>query len=986
MAFTKSQLEALKNALLASNQPITAPIHREFAQKIIDELYDAQSRANLLSAIQNDSSLLTTDSVFVIRNGQGFLIPSSQVGGTGSLANLTDTVIIDPQDGEVIIYNSVTEKWENRVAGVVFNDFYVRHDIDNQGLDATQKSNATTNIGAQSILEKGQADGYASLDGTGRVPSSQLPSFVDDVLEFADLASFPETGESGKIYIALDTNKTYRWGGTTYVEISAGVVLGETETTAYRGDRGKIAYDYSQIGHLPLTGGTLASSGSTNTLDINHASGSGLALNITKAGNNEGLKVVKTSGSGLAASITGGVTLLDELNLTTKLADAHIASADTWNAKIGGTIATGQVAFGTADGVIGGDSGLTWNNTTKILSATNDAIFNGVNVGRGGGNVSSNTRVGSGALNANTTGNQNTAVGVDCLRFNTTGSNNTANGRLALRNNTTGNNNTASGYFTLFNNTTGNSNTANGTSALEKNTTGNDNTASGFNALFNNTTGNSNTANGYFALFNNTTGGSNIAFGFNSGRYIADGTTANTITNNSVFLGASTKALADNQTNQIVIGHNAIGLGSNSVVLGNDLITFTGLKGNVGVNTTTNAGFRLDVNGTARIVGATRIDNLAGTGTRMVVADANGVMSTQALGIAGSGTTNYLAKFTDGGTVGDSQVFDNGTNVGIGTDSPSDKLAIGNGSESINVRITGNNSGSSGGSAINVGILGTTNIAIGNKSAILGGSYDSTALFYWGNDGDLVFSDASERMRITSGGNLLINTDTDAGFRLDVNGTGRFTGNLNVDARIGVGVSPLHDIHISKAGQDTAIVTEVTSTNRAATNNSLSNVAGVSIAAFGSTYPESGGSRWAGRSGVYINTGKPNQTFNVWIGNKTIMNSLNTGWTAIGQNDPIAFFHVQGSAVVDGSMSANSYITTSDKRKKDIISQDGDLATYQFKGDDQIHYGYIAQDMEDLYPNQVSTDNNGMMSLNYIEILVKKVHDLEKEIQLLKNK
>jgi hypothetical protein len=85
-------------------------------------------------------------------------------------------------------------------------------------------------------------------------------------------------------------------------------------------------------------------------------------------------------------------------------------------------------------------------------------------------------------------------------------------------------------------------------------------------------------------------------------------------------------------------------------------------------------------------------------------------------------------------------------------------------------------------------------------------------------------------------------------------------------------------------------------------------------------------------------------------------------------------------------MSANSYITTSDKRKKDIISQDGELATYQFKGDNQIHYGYIAQDMQDLYPNQVSTDNDGMMSLNYIEILVKKVHDLEKEIQLLKNK
>lgn len=67
---------------------------------------------------------------------------------------------------------------------------------------------------------KGIAGGYASLDGTGKVPSSQLPSFVDEVLEYADLASFPVTGSTGVMYIALDSNKTYRWSGSAYVEIS----------------------------------------------------------------------------------------------------------------------------------------------------------------------------------------------------------------------------------------------------------------------------------------------------------------------------------------------------------------------------------------------------------------------------------------------------------------------------------------------------------------------------------------------------------------------------------------------------------------------------------------------------------------------------------------------------------------------------------------------------------------------------------------------
>ena len=72
--------------------------------------------------------------------------------------------------------------------------------------------------------QKGVANGVATLDGQGIIPTNQLPSFVDDVLEFANLAGFPATGETGKIYVALDTNKTYRWGGSSYVYITSGAV------------------------------------------------------------------------------------------------------------------------------------------------------------------------------------------------------------------------------------------------------------------------------------------------------------------------------------------------------------------------------------------------------------------------------------------------------------------------------------------------------------------------------------------------------------------------------------------------------------------------------------------------------------------------------------------------------------------------------------------------------------------------------------------
>lgn len=94
--------------------------------------------------------------------------------------------------------------------------------------------------------EKGVAGGVATLDANGFVPSSQLPAFVDDVIEAANFAALPAEGEGGKIYVTLDDNKTYRWGGTTYVVISDTIALGETAGTAYEGSKGaalKSAYE-----------------------------------------------------------------------------------------------------------------------------------------------------------------------------------------------------------------------------------------------------------------------------------------------------------------------------------------------------------------------------------------------------------------------------------------------------------------------------------------------------------------------------------------------------------------------------------------------------------------------------------------------------------------------------------------------------------------------------------------------------------------------
>lgn len=101
-----------------------------------------------------------------------------------------------------------------------------------ESADTTLQNNITAEanarIAADALLiplsQKGAANGVATLDAGGLIPTGQLPSYVDDVLEYANLAGFPVTGETGKIYVAIDTNKTYRWSGSVYIYITSGAV------------------------------------------------------------------------------------------------------------------------------------------------------------------------------------------------------------------------------------------------------------------------------------------------------------------------------------------------------------------------------------------------------------------------------------------------------------------------------------------------------------------------------------------------------------------------------------------------------------------------------------------------------------------------------------------------------------------------------------------------------------------------------------------
>lgn len=156
-----------------------------------------------------------------------------------NLSNRIDD-LDDKIDKEIADREAEIDRIENKFDGVTDElEEALQKEIEDRKAGDTTITNSLNAF----ISTKGQPSGLAELDSTGKVPAAQLPSYVDDVLEFSTKAQFPQTGETGKIYVAKDTNLTYRWTGTQYLEISQSLALGETPSTAYPGDKGKANRD-----------------------------------------------------------------------------------------------------------------------------------------------------------------------------------------------------------------------------------------------------------------------------------------------------------------------------------------------------------------------------------------------------------------------------------------------------------------------------------------------------------------------------------------------------------------------------------------------------------------------------------------------------------------------------------------------------------------------------------------------------------------------
>jgi hypothetical protein len=380
----------------------------------------------------------------------------------------------------------------------------------------------------------------------------------------------------------------------------------------------------------------------------------------------------------------------------------------------------------------------------------------------------SNIGIGTNSLQNNISGSQNVAIGHNTL-VNNTNVNNTAVGTNALQFSTTALNNVAFGSFALNANLVGSSNAALGTAALISNTSGSANTAVGNSALRLNVSGSNNVGLGGSVMFNNVNGNDNVALGYFAARYFGTGTSALTDTSGSIFIGSLARANASGEVNQIVIGMNALGLGSNTVVLGNDNVTTTALKGNVGIGTTSPNG-KLEVNGSAYFGTFINTDikySFVSSGSvgsyHTYVNNTNSTGGTYGLGvnIANTSTNGYILGLSSGGT--ERMIVRNDGNVGIGTTSPSNLLntfiADGSGGFSKGIRIqTGNGSFTSG----HGGMLEFQNedVLTAGIRGVRESGWGSGLVFYVHNtsSGNTFDSTFVERMRINESGNVGIGT------------------------------------------------------------------------------------------------------------------------------------------------------------------------------------------------------------------------------------
>jgi hypothetical protein len=498
--------------------------------------------------------------------------------------------------------------------GIIGNDLFVNNIY--MGIGGTGQNNTNTAIGNSSL--QGQDDGYGNTTlGTWTMKDNN-GGYNNTSIGANALQNISIGNDNTAIGNYAMLNSTTGNFNTASGALALSANTSTANTGSYNVANGYKAIPFNQTGSYNVGVGYLAlnsnTTGSNNTAIGNQANVAlGSLTNATAIGNgaivsgsnqiqlgNTSVTLVKTSGGiTLGGTLTANAGVFtsttisgDELISGTLTANTGVFTntAISSNAFIGGTLFATSGLFGNTsiagsasitgtlnanDGFftsttisgntsIGGTLNVTGATTLETLVSTNDLLVNGLIIGKGAGNINTNTVLGIDALVSNTTGEANIAIGKSSLKMNTSGRHNFAAGYLSLFNNTIGGHNTAIGDQSLYNNLSGSNNFAVGESSSNSNTIGRNNISIGSLSLRRNTEGNDNLALGFETLPFNTTGNGNIAIGYQSFFSLTTG-------NNNLALGNRSLGNFISGSDNIAIGRNAgndLNYGTNNILLG----------------------------------------------------------------------------------------------------------------------------------------------------------------------------------------------------------------------------------------------------------------------------------------------------------------------------------------------------------------------------------------------------------------------------------
>lgn len=877
----------------------------------------------------------------------------------------------------------------------------------------------------------------------GKVPSSQLPSYVDDVIEVANYASLPATGETGKIYITLDNNKVYRWSGSTYIEIAAntavwGAITGtlSSQTDLQSALNLRVPYTGAtsnvNLGEYGLTGGFLA----LDTTPTSTPTGIGTiywdSANRTAAlidgdgdttlqiGQEQRILVHNNTGStltdGQVVYVTGSTGNLPSV----ALASATIESTSA--ATIGvvtESIANGADGFITTSGIVNGlntnafnEGDLLWLGTTAGTFSTtkpispNHLVLIGYVIKKAGGNGSILVKI------------QNTQELDECSDVLFSG---LANNDLLVYE-------TASALWknkslaTVLGYTPANDSNVvhkTGNESIAGVKTFTDNISLSKFLSFTNAGGafipSSNTHNlfandGQFTFVNMNPAGSAIT------QFTLLYPTSNTTRVYQMPNSDGTLALTSQLHNAVTIGTaNGLSLSTQVLSLGLASSSTNGALSSTDWNTFNNKQNALSGTGFVKISGTTiTYDNntyaldssvvkitgdqsISGTkifstgiSTNTITSNSfikTGGTSSQFLKgdgsvdstsyqplltnpITGTGTTNYLSKFTGSSTLGNSLIYDNGTNVGIGTTTPEQFFTINRNIGNTTIGLYNSNSFSS-----------NRNWAITSNDQ----AYGDFALIQSNSLGGNPITDGTRRFYIGASGNVGIGTTAPTSkLHLYDNAT------VYLDLQ-SVTASSLVRL---KGGGYSGILGETSGVNQWY----ITGGGAVKTLTMGTDNTER--MRITSSGNVGIGTTSPSSKFDV-VGSSWVSNLIADD--AVGNSIFIRFNTSVtsniGSITRSGSTSAVSYNTTSDYRlKEDLKNYSGldlisNIKTYDFKwknSEDRM-YGVIAHELQEVVPYAVNgeKDAEDMQQVDYsklVPILVQAIQELNEKINKLENK